>query len=217
VDETGDLVYRYTHLASALDILLRRRLTLMSPARWSDQNDVAFIKAYKAAARKRTVRALCFTGVRDLSLHWNEFAPGTDGVRLEIVAADVRAEASRHPGVKFDRVDYRTIREIQQLEIRTDRLPFTKRIPYQGEQELRLIYSSDQEMSDPFELPLHPTSIKHIVLGPRTHEALVAALQQVIHGIEGCAHIQVYKTTLQLNKKWVQAVAAHGQAGSSDT
>jgi hypothetical protein len=79
-----NVVHRYTILASALDVLRNKRLVLVNPHKWPDQNDTAFIEQYRVARNFRSICALCLTEAAETSHHWTAFASGTDGVRIEL-------------------------------------------------------------------------------------------------------------------------------------
>ena len=56
-----DKIYRYTKLASAIDILRTNELTLLSPINWSDRNDIHYVEEFRRRMGYKSVHALCFT------------------------------------------------------------------------------------------------------------------------------------------------------------
>jgi len=76
-------LFRYTNFASLIDLLVKRKISLLDPGKWTDRNDSAFIKLYGSSLGFKSLYAICFTSSVETSHHWHAFAPGTDGVRIE--------------------------------------------------------------------------------------------------------------------------------------
>ena len=45
--KTAPILNRYTSLPIALDILVRHRVTLLSPETWEDRNDAFYLERYR--------------------------------------------------------------------------------------------------------------------------------------------------------------------------
>jgi hypothetical protein len=67
------LYRRYTDLTATIDLLSRKKLVLLDPASWDDQNDSHFIRKYKAIRGAKSVLAVCFSSVGETYPHWRVF------------------------------------------------------------------------------------------------------------------------------------------------
>ena len=71
---------RYTDALSLIDILNNKRLSLLSPAHWYDQNDAFGLELYRKRIGAGRVYALCFTDATETGHHWQLFAGQNHGV-----------------------------------------------------------------------------------------------------------------------------------------
>ena len=200
-----NIVHRYTILASALDALRNRRLALVNPGTWPDQNDTALIKRYQVARKLKGVFALCLTQAAETAHHWSAFAPGTDGVRIELYRDRLEEAVSACPGVVCRNVVYQEIRSFGSGDITADDLPFIKRYPYRGEEEVRLLYASATDDLDFYPVPLPIECVKRITLGATLPSPLVDAVAETIRNIPGCEALPVHRTTLLRNQRWINS------------
>ena len=65
---------RYTKLAVALHALRAKVLTLLSPERWEDKNDIAYLRCYQEQLGARAVLALCFADAPEKYHHWKIYS-----------------------------------------------------------------------------------------------------------------------------------------------
>src|SRR5438045_1515201 len=72
---------RYTTLPIALDMLAKKRITLLSPDTWEDRNDAYYL--YQQELRFRSVLAICFSMTSETFHHWRIFSHGVSGVCIE--------------------------------------------------------------------------------------------------------------------------------------
>lgn len=200
-----NVLHRYTILASALDVLRERRLVLVSPERWPDQNDSAFLQQYQQRRNAKSVLALCLTKAAETSHHWTAFAPGSDGVRIEFYREALEQAVDACPGIICQDVEYKEIRHLSTEGTSVGKLPFLKRFPYRGEDEVRLLYTCMDRELDFFAMPLPLSCVKRITLGPNLPSGLTGAVINTIKGIQGCEHLEVFQTTLLRNKTWINA------------
>ncbi len=70
---------RYTDLPALIYLLNERKITLLDPKSWDDQNDAYFLALYKEKKNLRSVLALCFSQAPETYHHWRVFASGSSG------------------------------------------------------------------------------------------------------------------------------------------
>jgi hypothetical protein len=200
------IISRYTNLASAIDILKCKRLALLDPDAWPDRNDRACLRAYVRAKHLCGVRVLCFAGCAETAHHWSAFAPGSDGVRLdfhrETLEKDVQAA-----GAKLGKVNYSRIKDFRPSEMDTDKLPFTKRSPYQNEAEWRLLKPCDSSDNlaalEPYQLPLSEAALKAVSLSPVLPINLADPVRDTLRALWQGSEIKISRSTLLGNPAWL--------------
>ena len=87
---------RYTNLASAIHMLDRKVITLLSPAYWDDRNDAYVLNKERSTAK--SVLALCFAETFETYHHWRVFASGRDGVCIEFDKQKLLTRSGRTTG-----------------------------------------------------------------------------------------------------------------------
>jgi len=197
-----DRLFRYTSFPVLLHILHTRSITLLDPRKWEDQNDTHFLERYRQLSGAETVLALCFTMASERAHHWEMFASGDSGLRIEFRKEELLSQFPPNEGVRHGAVTYRSIRHMQRNPPEIEQLPFLKRLPYRDEMEYRVIFSSADEAIHSRSLPLDLSCIARISLSPWTPVPLVAPLKDTIGNIEGCRRIKVSRTTLLENEDW---------------
>lgn len=73
---TKTFLRRYTDLPALIYLLSERKLTLLDPKSWDDQNDAYYLELYREKKRLSSVLALCFTQA-------SETYQGTGGLSLD--------------------------------------------------------------------------------------------------------------------------------------
>lgn len=199
----SDRLYRYTSLPSLLHMLSKRELTLISYNSWPDKNDVHFLREY-TKRKKNYGYALCFTHADETFHHWKVYSSSSAGVRITFEREELIAWAEGIIGMRADDVEYKTIEEIRAAPPALERLPFIKRYPYRGEEEVRLLYETDVKMKDPPSFPLELGLIKRITLSPWLHDSLRPAVATVINQVAAPTTIDVSRTTILGNNEWKQ-------------
>ena len=160
---------RYTNLPATLDILQKKKLTLLSPSSWEDGNDAYYLTEYKKEQNARSVLALCFAEAPETYHHWRVFSPGSSGVCLEFNKDQLKECVQHDPRFQCQSVTYCTIDAATTRGFTTDQLPFVKRIPYSDEKEFRILFVDmvDNNEFKQFDIPL--SAIRRITLDcPRT-------------------------------------------------
>ncbi|MGL5090217.1 MAG: DUF2971 domain-containing protein [Aeromonas sobria] len=196
-----EIFNRYTDLTALIDILSNKRMVLLDPKSWDDQNDVYFMASYKEKAKLKTLLALCFTTKYETYHHWSVFAPNSSGVCIRYKRDALQKCFKGIEGVKFKPVIYKEIKHLQTSKLVLSDVPFLKRYPYKDEEEYRAIYESLEQVSIK-EITFDTSIIDRIVLSPWLPDPLVDTVKKTIKSIDGCENISIYKTTLLSNSDW---------------
>jgi hypothetical protein len=80
--EMPDYPKHYTDIGSLLAILETKALHLGDYENWDDKNDIASIESY-AKHNNVSVKVLCLTCEEETVHHWNTFAEGKLGCRID--------------------------------------------------------------------------------------------------------------------------------------
>lgn len=209
-DRTTDkpLLRRFTSLSVAIDMLYKQRLTLLSPSTWQDQNDVAFIEAFRQKRGVHNVFAVCFTQSRETFHHWSVFAKGVEGVKINIDKRAMLQSLQGDERFSWNDVDYKTLEEIKALkQIGLYDLPFLKRAPFGDEGEFRLIFECNDPKEKVKHMPFKPEWVTSITLSPWMHDNLVETLKEAIPKIPGCENVKLLRTSIRNNKNWKSAAS----------
>jgi hypothetical protein len=188
-------------------MLTNRELTLLNPFSWDDKNDSNFITIYREKCGLTSVLALCFAQSDETYHHWRVFAPGSSGVRVQFNEERLRESFSAIEGLRFERVEYLTIKQLKEQAVAKGRLPFLKRYPFHPEQESRVLWESKTEERSSLPVPIDLSAISRVTLSPWLHPSLVDGVKSLIKRIDGCSSIKIYQSTLTSNSDWLR----HGE------
>ncbi len=92
--------------------------------------------------------ALCFAEQFERYHHWRVFANGVDGVCMEFDKNCLLETLNEVDGFKHSNMEYKSIKELREYQPKLEELPFLKRIPYQDENEYRIIYVDESETEE---------------------------------------------------------------------
>jgi len=198
---------RYTNLASVIDTLLHRRLTLLDPQRWEDKNDSVFLAAYKKRMKAKTVLAICFTKSSETYHHWRSYSYGSDGACIEFRDEQLLDHITNNcEGVVHREVIYKELAKLE-AELPTDaELPFVKRYPYIGENEYRLIYVAKKKTEKVKHIPIDYAMIRRITLSPWMPQPLVKSVKKGLALITPGIEIETYQSKLINYPRWQSAL-----------
>ncbi len=206
---------RFTSLGIAIDMLVERRITLVSPERWDDRNDVALLEAYRKRRGVEKLYAMCFTQAPETYHHWSVFAGGLEGVRVNIDKLALLSSLKDNPRYVWNDVEYLTLEKMKTYrKIDVFDIPFFKRYAFRDELEFRLLYECGDKKKVVHHVPVQLDWIKGITVSPWMPTNLVDSLKAAIHSINGCERIRVTKTSLRENDRWKNAsrrIAEPGQ------
>ncbi|WP_238934536.1 hypothetical protein [Maricaulis parjimensis] len=162
--------------------------------------------AFKRYAKAETLLALCLTAASETHHHWSVFAPGTDGVRIVLDEEKLKQVTGDGSGVTMRDVEYRTIEKMGKHPLLPSDLPFIKRYPYRGEEEVRLLFHSS-ECFRFHSIKLLEGTIREVALSPRLPEAfsddMKAAIQAAAEKSDAGTP-RVYRSTLLENNDWIK-------------
>ncbi len=132
---------RYS-IPALIYLLTAKKMTLLDPASWDDNNDSHFLMLYREKKSLQTVLALCFTQTSETYHHWRVFAGGSSGICITFDKDKLVSAMKTQAGVTARAVRYLKLPEIRSRKLKVDDLPFLKRFPYGDEREFRIIYES---------------------------------------------------------------------------
>jgi hypothetical protein len=195
---------RFTTLPVLLDLLERRKLTLLDPALWDDRNDAEIILAYKQQKKIESLMAVCFSHGDETVHHWKTFSSGTSGCVIEFDAEKLFAIINSVEGLKHGKVEYRRLSEIEDKNtiIDIDKLPFTKRWPYRCEEEYRIIVQLDTKETF-FEIPITLDIIKRITISQQMPQPIYNTIKTHLKGVWKNPGSRISRSTLYENKRWI--------------
>jgi hypothetical protein len=204
---------RYTQLPQLLHLLNTRKLTTLSPSTWQDQNDTTYLTRYMEACQIKGLYVLCMTEAADTFHHWNVYANGPSGVKLEFDPGRFKywLHKVRNNDFRLERVQYKRLDEIEEAARETRMLPFLKRKAFRDENEVRLLIEDTEShgvvlLLKDFDL----SAIRKISLSPWLPLALVDTVISTLHhaftGTESqWTDIVVRRTSLLFNEAFSSA------------
>jgi hypothetical protein len=208
------LLRRYTTLASAIDLLLNKRLTFLKPKTWDDVNDTRFLERFCELSEYKTLFALCFTKAGETYHHWHNFTRSNEGVCIEFngeILTSLLANSKDDGREYFWRdVEYVLVKDLEKMEAFDGYdLPFMKRHGFKAEEEFRIICGFKEE-KDTHSIPIPANAVTRIVLNPWVPKPLVEGLKTVLKSVDGWPRLKVINTTLIDNDAWKKAADRAG-------
>jgi hypothetical protein len=202
--EGPQLLRRYTDLTAAIDLLTKRRLTLLDPATWDDRNDSYFLRYYKERSDNSAVLALCLSTVGETYHHWRVFCGHASGVCIEFYKQPLLDALREQAGVRHGPVSYRTLDKIAEKPPTLSRLPFLKRYAFRHEWEYRVIFASKTAECSTHSLPIDLDVLHGVTLSPWMPPALLESMRQLLRSIPGCEAVPISRSELISNKRWME-------------
>jgi hypothetical protein len=193
---------RYTNIPALIYLLRERKITLLDPASWDDKNDSYFLSLYRQKKNLESVLALCFTPAYETYHHWRVFAGGSSGACISFDRRRLLAAVKKQAGVRSKTVQYLTLNDIKEMNVKTAQLPFLKRSAYGDEREFRILYESSVQKDNTLDIAIPLACIDRITLSPWIPAVLSDHVKSTIKEIEGCNSIKVYRSTLISNESW---------------
>lgn len=192
---------RYTDLSTLFYLLAECKLTLLNPNRWDDRNDSYCLRQYRKAKGYKTVLALCFVQSSERYHLWKVFGAGTSGVRIKFKRKALLNAVEGVRGLRHGEVQYLTLKELKG-SFKADRLPFLKRYGFLGEEEYRLVYGSNKELTK-FDIDIPPDCIESVNLNPWLDADLFEHVKNAIRKVDSrWKNLEVAHSSLIDNERW---------------
>lgn len=209
-EASGNVLRRYTDLASLLDILQRKAITLLSPKTWDDRNDRLMMETYAKHKKLKTLLALCLSNKPETYHHWKVFTDKSNGVCIHF-HKELLIAAMKRADVKVRRVDYLAFGDLDPEEIPISRLPYLKRLGFNDEGEIRAVYESRLAEDELKKVSIRFNVIQKITLNPWMPQPLVDSIEEVIDGITAEAKIAVTRSSLIDSRTWRNFAAKYDE------
>jgi hypothetical protein len=195
---------RFTTFPILLDLLQRKKLTLLNPTSWEDRNDAEIILEYKKRKGIKNLFALCLTHEDETVHHWKTFSNGSSGCIIEFDAEKLFEILDKIPNLTHGPVSYRKLADIEKrgtvLDI--DKIPFTKRWPYRCEAEYRIIATTEGKEKF-FEIDITLDIIKRITISQQMPQEIFTTIKTYLQGLKGNPENRISRSTLYENKRWI--------------
>ena len=183
-------------------MLAEKKITLLDPKTWDDRNDSFFMSIYKERKKLRTVLALCFSQTSQTYHHWRVFSNGPAGVCIEFDRDALLKTMLQIPGVICRSIEYLTLKDAKEQQLKVNNLPFVKRHGFGPEKEFRVIYTSSSKELPSLDVSIGIDCIRSVSLSPWMHSDLSKSTIAAIRAIEECAKVKVSRSTLISNEQW---------------
>ena len=193
---------RYTTLPFLLDILYWKRLPLLDPANWDDQNDAYFIRQYRDKKDLKSVLAICLANCEEKYHHWKIYAGNTSGVCIEFNQRILLNTIASDKRFVMRKVKYPLMDSLERDVPSIDNLPFIKRYAFRDEEEYRVIYEDCYKETIVEYISITPRDISRIVINPWVHESVIESIKSALCTIEGFENLKVAQSSILKNEKW---------------
>lgn len=198
---------RFTTLPVLLDLLQRKKLTLLDPKSWEDKNDSEIILAYKRRKKIKNLFAICLSYGDETIHHWKTFANGSSGCLIEFDAQKLFSVIDKIPGIKHKKVAYKKLSEVEKKKskVKFDDIPFTKRWPYRCEEEYRIILENDETDAKHFDIEIPLEVIRRITINQQMPDKIYETIKNYLKELKGNPESKIYRSTLFENKRWINS------------
>jgi hypothetical protein len=204
--ETAPILNRYTSLPVALDILVQRRITLLSPETWEDRNDAFYLERYREKKRLQTLVAICFSARGETFHHWKVFSSGSGGVCIEFDKNLLLKAFPSSRGFRYGQIEYRLVKTVNNKRPEVESWPFLKRKAFKDEGEFRIIYENQTAHERTKHVDIDLLTINKVTLSPWLPDSVAESVRTLIKTIEGCEGLKVNRSSLIDNSGWKKAI-----------
>jgi hypothetical protein len=204
--KAAPILNRYTSLPIALDMLVRRRVTLLSPETWEDRNDAFYLERYREEKNLRTLVAICFSARGETFHHWKVFSSGSSGVCIEFDKDRLLKAFPVSRGFRYREIEYRFVRTVNIKRPEVEMWPFLKRKAFKDEGEFRIIYENGAAHERTKLVDIDLGTINKVTLSPWLPDAVAESVQALIKTIKGCERLSVNHSSLIDNSGWKKAI-----------
>ena len=200
------ILNRYTSLPVAIDVLVQRRLTLLSPETWEDRNDAFYLERYRERKKLRTLVAICFSARGETFHHWKVFSSGSSGVCIEFDKNQLLKAFPSSGGFRHREIEYRLIKTVNESRPELKRWPFLKRKAFKDEGEFRIIYESRAAHEGIKHVDIDLSTVRRVKLSPWLPDGVAESVQALIKSIKDCESLSVKRSPLIDNAGWKRAI-----------
>lgn len=212
--ESTTVFRRYTNLASLLDMLHRRAITLLRPDTWDDRNDQLMMKTYADRFELKTLLALCLTSRGETYHHWRVFTDKSNGVCIHFRRNEFR-QTMQAAGVKVKKVKYLKLHELIAEDHPVEMLPFLKRFGFGDEGEYRAVYQSKAAEDRLKQVYIDLNIIERISLNPWMPAPVFKSVRTTIEAQRQGATFTVDQSSLIDNRRWRHFASEYEKKPSS--
>lgn len=196
----NNFLRRYTDLPSAINIIRRKQITLLSPSTWDDLNDRNIMEAYKRSQGMKAVLALCFAECLETYHHWKVFTPGTSGVCIEFHREELIKALPE--SICYSPMIYKSISRLNSDEIDVHDLPFLKRIGFADEKEFRIVFTSMYRQYLTKNIPIPLSAINRVIINPWLHRRLFGPVAEMFCNLAKDDDFSVTRSVLIDSPAW---------------
>jgi hypothetical protein len=190
-------------------MVVHRRITLLTPANWSDLNDRNGVLQFAERMEAKKAYAFCMTGSKETSHHWKVFAGTGFGACVIFHRARLLNGLNGNPRILKGPVEYKKHEELAALApIPTEKLPFLKREVFSDEREYRLVATApDFHSAESLTAGIELDWIHRVVFASTIPQPLVQTLEGLIRSQDGCAFMNLSFSRMPENQVWAEAFA----------
>jgi hypothetical protein len=202
---------------SVLDMVVHRRITLLTPSNWADVNDRNGMAVFAERMGAKEAYAFCMMGTKETSHHWKVFADSGFGACVIFRRTRLLNGLKNHPNILRGPVDYKKHADLAVLApIPTERLPFLKREVFSDEREYRLVATApDFLASGSLSVGIKLDWIERIVFASSIPRPLVETLEGLVRAQDGCATLNLHFSRMPENQTWAAAFRKASAAEST--
>lgn len=191
---------RFTTIPFLIDLLKRKKLTLLNPGLWEDYNDRETMEVYRRKIKAESIYALCLTHQSETIHHWNAFASGSGGCCIELSPAKLFAILEKNKDITHGKTEYVRIKDLSDFE--PAKLPYFKRHPFEPEKEYRIIATSDKKQEAVFDIDIDLDIIRRITISNKVPKSIFDSIEDVLLQINPAHKIKISHSTLYNNPAW---------------
>ena len=239
--ESDEMLYRIIPIERFIQMYERKRLYLLSPAKWDDPFEKLWFELGCASPAKdmearRRVFGLCWTKESMSDALWRIYSPNELSIRIRttrklLKAALRKAKALKEAYTLIGDVDYcdgktllKRAKALHESASKTTELAsekiakawLSKRTAFRHEAEVRLIsvFSSTGHKDDRVEVPIDPgTLVQAVRLDPRMPVDVFESLKRHFVNSFGIEADTIQRSTLYTLPKRINALASPRKAG----
>jgi len=184
----------YVSFENLITILTNKALHLGDTKNWEDKNDAASVQAY---ARHNSVQVgvLCLTMGDESIHHWNTFAKGPTGCRIDFINSTFQKAIKSCPDIMYNKMTYLK-RDFDITKFKNTDYPFLKRKAYNCEDEYRIVWTGKGK---PNPIPIEGL-IKRITISPYIQDHALKVIRKLLDETYGIK--EVCKSAILDDSHW---------------